>query len=65
MVEILAILSASAAAGMRIGIPLLVIGILRGDQLWSQMPLLSRISPNVLVGLLTSCSLFEIFASKN
>ena len=64
MVEILAILSASAAAGMRIGIPLLVIGILRGDQLWSQMPLLSRISPNVLVGLLTSCSLFEIFASK-
>ncbi|MFO5527394.1 MAG: DUF4126 family protein, partial [Cuspidothrix sp.] len=45
MVEILAILSASAAAGMRIGIPLLVIGILQGDQLWSQMPLLSRISP--------------------
>ncbi|MFM7365806.1 MAG: DUF4126 domain-containing protein [Cuspidothrix sp.] len=64
MIEVLAILSASAAAGMRIGIPLLVIGILQGDQLWSNIPLLSRISPNVLVVLLTSWSLFEIFASK-
>ncbi|MFM7405392.1 MAG: DUF4126 domain-containing protein [Cuspidothrix sp.] len=64
MIEILAILSASAAAGMRIGIPLLVIGIVQGDQLWSQMPILSRISPHVLFGLLTSWSLFEIFASK-
>ena len=64
MMEILAILSASAAAGMRIGIPLLIIGILQGDTLWSQMPLLSHISPHVLVGLFTSWSLFELFASK-
>ncbi len=64
MIEILAILSAGAAAGMRIGVPLLMIGILRGDQLWSEMPVLSRISPHVLVGLLTSWSLFELFASK-
>ena len=40
MIEVLAILSAGAAAGMRIGIPLLIIGILQGDQLWSQMPIL-------------------------
>jgi hypothetical protein len=64
MIEILAILSAGAAAGMRIGIPLLIIGILQGDALWSQIPLLSRISPHVLVGLFTSWSLFELFASK-
>ncbi|MTJ13266.1 DUF4126 domain-containing protein [Anabaena sp. UHCC 0187] len=64
MIEILAILSAGAAAGMRIGVPLLIIGILQGDQLWSQMPVLSRISPHILVGLLTSWSLFELFASK-
>ena len=64
MIEVLAILSASAAAGMRIGVPLLMIGILQGDELWSQMPVLSRISPHVLIGLLTSWSLFELFASK-
>lgn len=64
MIEILAILSAGAAAGMRIGIPLLIIGFLQGDALWSQIPLLSHISPHILVGLFTSWSLFELFASK-
>jgi hypothetical protein len=64
MIEILAILSAGAAAGMRMGVPLLIIGILQGDQLWSQIPVLSRISPDILIGLLTSWSLFELFASK-
>jgi len=64
MIEILAILSAGAAAGMRIGVPLLMIGILQGEELWSQMPVLSRISPHILIGLLTSWSLFELFASK-
>ncbi|QSV62688.1 MAG: DUF4126 domain-containing protein [Dolichospermum sp. DL01] len=64
MIEILAILSAGAAAGMRIGVPLLIIGILQGEALWSQMPVLSHISPHVLIGLLTSWSLFELFASK-
>jgi hypothetical protein len=64
MIEILAILSAGAAAGMRIGVPLLIIGILQGNQLWSQLPILSRISPHILIGLFTSLSLFELFASK-
>ncbi len=64
MVEILAALSAGAAAGLRLGIPLLIIGLLQGESLWSQVPVLSRISPYVLIGLFTSWSLFELFASK-
>jgi hypothetical protein len=65
MVELLAVLSASAAAGMRIALPLLVIGLLYGDSLWSQVPLLSLISPQIVLGVLVSWSLFEIFASKD
>ncbi|VXD23649.1 DUF4126 domain-containing protein [Planktothrix paucivesiculata] len=63
MIELLAVLSASAAAGLRIAIPLLVIGLLRND-LWSSIPFLSQFSPQVVVGVLVSWSLFEIFASK-
>ncbi|MBW4562567.1 MAG: DUF4126 domain-containing protein [Mojavia pulchra JT2-VF2] len=65
MIEILATLSASAAAGMRIGIPLLMIGLLQGNNLWSQLPILSRVSPPILLGLLTIWSLVELLASKN
>ncbi|MDF0552694.1 DUF4126 domain-containing protein [Kamptonema sp. UHCC 0994] len=65
MVELLAALSASAAGGMRIALPLLLIGLLRSDNLWSQVPLLSRLHPQVVVGVLVSWSLFELFASKN
>jgi hypothetical protein len=65
MVELLAVLSASAAAGMRIALPLLVIGLLYGDSLWSQVPILSQISPPIVLGVLVSWSLFEIFASKD
>jgi hypothetical protein len=64
MIEILAALSASAAAGMRIALPLLVIGLLYGDLLWSQVPVLSGIAPPVILGVLVSWSLFEVFASK-
>lgn len=64
MIELLAALSASAAAGMRIALPLLVIGLLYSDRSWSTLPLLSRIHPQVLLGILTSWSLFELFASK-
>ncbi|MEB3311276.1 MAG: DUF4126 domain-containing protein [Snowella sp.] len=63
IVDVLAILSASAAVGMRIAIPLLIIGLLQTD-LWSQVPLLSRINPQVLIAVLTSWSLFELFGSK-
>ena len=64
MLELLGALSASAAAGMRIALPLLIIGLLHSDSLWSGVPLLSKINPSVLVGILTSWSLFELFASK-
>lgn len=63
MIEILAALSASAAAGMRIALPLLLIGLYSGD-LWFRVPLLSRVPPPVMLGILTSWSLFELFASK-
>jgi len=65
MIELLAVLSASAAAGMRIALPLLVIGLLYGESLWSQVPILSHISPPVLLGVLTSWSLAELVLSKD
>lgn len=63
MIELLAALSASAAAGIRIALPLLLIGLLQID-LWSDVPLLSYLPPQVVVGVLVSWSLFELFASK-
>lgn len=65
MIELLAVLSASAAAGMRIALPLLLIGLLYGSALWSQVPLLSRISPPVVLGVLVSWSLVEVILSKD
>jgi len=65
IIQLLAILSVSASAGMRIGLPLLVIGLLNIDHLWSQTPILSHFHPQVLIAILTSWSLFEIFGSKN
>lgn len=64
MLEILAALSASAAAGMRIALPLLVIGLLYGGGLWSQVPLLSHITPSVGLGILVSWSVAEAVLSK-
>jgi Domain of unknown function (DUF4126) len=64
MIELLAALSAAAAVGVgRIALPLLLIGLLLGD-LWSKVPILSHIHPQIVVGILTSWSLFELFASK-
>ncbi len=64
MIEVLAALSASAAAGIRTAVPLLFIGLLQGNILWSQVPILSRVSSPLLLGLLTTLSLVEVFASK-
>lgn len=64
MVGLLAALSASAAGGMRIALPLLLIGLLRIDKLWSEIPLLSGVHPQVVIAILVSWSLLEIFASK-
>lgn len=62
---LLAVLSASAAAGMRIALPLLVIGLAYGSDGWSHVPLLSLVSPPIVLGVLVCWSLLEIFASKN
>lgn len=64
MVGLLAALSASAAGGMRIALPLLLIGLLRIDKLWSEIPLLSGVHPQVVISILVSWSLLELFASK-
>ncbi len=66
MIELLlAVLSVSAAAGMRIALPLLVIGLLYGSDLWSRVPLLSLISQPLVLGVLVSWSLLEVFVAKN
>ncbi len=64
MLGLLAALSASAAGGIRIAMPLLLIGLLRIDKLWSEIPLLRRIHPQVAIAILVSWSLLELFASK-
>jgi hypothetical protein len=65
MIAILASLSASAAGGLRIAMPLLVIGFARSSTLWDGVPLLSRIHPQVLIGILVSWTLCELFLAKN
>lgn len=64
IIQLLAALSASAAAGMRTALPLLFVGLLQGENLWSEVPILSHISPLLLLCSLISWSLVEIFASK-
>lgn len=64
MIEVLAALSLSAAAGMRIALPLLLIGLLHRDDLWANVPLLSQVHPRILLGVLVSWSLLELFLSK-
>jgi len=49
---------------MRIGLPLLIIGMVRLDQLWSNIPLLSSLNPQIIIGVLTSWSLFELLGTK-
>ncbi|HEY9620567.1 MAG TPA: DUF4126 domain-containing protein [Crinalium sp.] len=63
MIEVLAALSLSAAVGMRVALPLLLIGLLYGN-LWTNVPLLSHISPPIVLGVLVSWSLVELFVSK-
>jgi hypothetical protein len=60
----LAVLSASVAAGMRIALPLLVILLLYSDQLIAHLPFLSWLPPQVLIAILTTWALFELFGSK-
>ncbi len=62
--ELLAVLSISAATGLRLALPLLLIGLLSGH-LWAQVPLLSQIPPTIVVGGLVSWALLELVLSKD
>ena len=64
MIELLAVLSASASVGIRVALPVLFFGLLRGQELWSEVPILSNLSSPFLLGLLTSWSIVELTASK-
>ncbi|MDX2217171.1 MAG: DUF4126 domain-containing protein [Oculatellaceae cyanobacterium bins.114] len=64
MIEVLAALSLSAAAGVRIALPLLLIGLLYSDNLWANVPILSQFSPQLVLGVLVSWSLIELLISK-
>lgn len=61
--ELLAVLSVSAAAGFRIALPLLLIGLMSGE-LWSKVPILSRLPPSLVVGALVSWTLVELIFLK-
>ncbi len=65
MFELLASLSAAAAGGFRIALPLLLIGLLQGDELWARVPLLSMLPSPVVLGVLVSGSLVEVIGSKS
>ncbi len=62
--EILAVLSIAAATGLRLALPLLLIGVFSGPQLWSQVPLLSVIPPRIILGCLVTWSLAELVFLK-
>ncbi|PSN06431.1 DUF4126 domain-containing protein [filamentous cyanobacterium CCP5] len=63
--EVLAVLSISAATGIRLALPLLLMGLMSGDELWSNVPLLSAIHPTLLIGVLVTWSTAELVLSKD
>lgn len=64
MIELLAALSAAAAASMRIALPLFVMGILQDYDFSFHIPLLTRIPPLFILTVLIGGSLFELAGSK-
>ena len=63
---ILAVLSVSAAVGMRTALPLLVISLsyTQKQELWSQVPILNNIDPRVILAVSISWSILELIFSK-
>jgi hypothetical protein len=62
--SLLAILAVSAAVGIRIAFPLLVILGIEGESFWSKIPLFNQIPLQVVWGVLSSWSLVELLGSK-
>jgi hypothetical protein len=63
MLAVLTVLSLSAAVGLRIALPLLLVALLQNDS-WDNVPVLSQISPPIVIGVLVSWSLVELLFSK-
>ena len=61
---VLAVLSISAAAGMRLALPLLVISLFYSQEIWSDVPVLRHLDPRVVLAISISWSLLELFISK-
>jgi hypothetical protein len=64
LIEVLAVLSASAAAGMRLGLTLLLVGYIQ-DNLWEEIPILSNFPHPLLFGILIVWSFIELLGTKN
>lgn len=62
IIEALAILSASAAGGLRVGLPLLIVVLVRLER--GDIPIVSSLHLQVIVGMLISWSLFELLGNK-
>ncbi|ESA34380.1 hypothetical protein N836_17295 [Leptolyngbya sp. Heron Island J] len=63
--ELLAVLAISAATGLRLALPLLLIGLFSGDQLWSAVPILADIPQVLVITVLVIWSLLELTISKD
>ena len=62
---VLAVFSVSAAASMRLALPLLVLGSFYTRELLAELPLIDYFEPRVFLAIGISWSLFELFGSKN
>lgn len=62
IIEALAILSASAAGGLRVGLPLLIVVLVQLER--RDIPLFPSLHLQVIVGILISWSLFELVGNK-
>jgi hypothetical protein len=63
--ELLAILSIAAATGLRLALPLLLIGLMSGPKLWANVPFLSQLPPALVLGVLAAWSIAELMLSKD
>ncbi|MEO0946958.1 MAG: DUF4126 domain-containing protein, partial [Cyanobacteria bacterium J06641_5] len=64
VVAILAILSASAAAGLRLALPLLIVSLFKTRAFWADIPIASQLHPVVLTAILSAWSLLELVGTK-
>lgn len=64
LIDILATLSAAAAGGMRVALPLLAVVLIQQGTSSDRLPLLGNFQPDLVLGALVSWSLFEVLASK-